>query len=68
MTKEELSKYYYLSLEIKQIEAKISEINDTSIEIHAECSEYNTERILRNFSALGVLFCKKVCYNKLTGY
>lgn len=29
MTKEELSKYYYLSLEIKQIEAKISEINDT---------------------------------------
>ena len=33
MTKEELSKYYYLSLEIKQIEAKISEINDTSIEI-----------------------------------
>ena len=29
MTKEELSRYYYLSLEIKQIEAKISEINDT---------------------------------------
>ena len=29
VTKEELSKYYYLSLEIKQIEAKISEINDT---------------------------------------
>lgn len=24
-------------------------INDTLVEIHAECSEYNTERILRNF-------------------
>ena len=29
MTKEELSKYYYLSMEIKQIETKIEEINDT---------------------------------------
>lgn len=29
MTKQELSRYYYLSLEIKQIESKIEEINHT---------------------------------------
>ena len=33
----------------KHLSIKGWNINDTTIEIHAECSEYNIERLLRNF-------------------